>query len=129
MMKSIICALLFITLSSIKAEDNPIGKTYKVQVRAYCQKTTNGGCMGYTDCVLTFKEETVIVTYNERGNCNTGNYSKPIKGIIYKWKLKNGFIHIYNFNIYGDFKIEKDKLSAHRKKNDTWERLDFKLTK
>jgi hypothetical protein len=107
------------------------GKTYTAQISEACKEFSDGGCMIYTYCILSFEKEKVNISYNAKASCTSKEreafYQENAKRDkkTYSWFVINNRIHIEGFNDYGDFAYYNNKLVGKKNVNDKLENLEF----
>lgn len=130
----LIALFAFLTCFSIasNAQNKVIGKTYTAKYSEICKDRTDGGCMIYTWRVLAFEKDSVVVSYRTEAHCTPKeieqNYEHMYDELVksYKWTAKNNTITIQEFNEYGDFTFQNNKLTGKQKStNDEWVPVEF----
>lgn len=115
-----ILSLLFLFVEKINAQITPAGKTYTSLVSEACKIMTDGGCMLYTTCILSFDKDSVLVSYTMRAECtpkereatyaNAGDRLKK----KYKWSQNHNSITINGFTEYDPLSITDTALLAKK---------------
>jgi hypothetical protein len=79
---------------------DPTGKTYKALISESCKQMADGGCMIYEYRTLSFREDSVVVSYRVTASCSVKerekNYDRPYDNLtrIRKWTITNNIIAI-----------------------------------
>jgi len=123
-------ALVFWSTIALAQSDLP-GKMYIAEISAACSEMTNGGCMTYTDCILSFEKDSVIVSYRSREYCypesgqeeDQSHWARFRK--TYAWSMKGNEIRVKGFETYGTFAYFDHVLTGKKEMNNTWIPLEF----
>jgi len=115
-----ILLLLFLFVEKTNAQITPVGKTYTSLVSEACKIMTDGGCMLYTTCILSFDKDSVLVSYTMRAECTPkereASYANAADRLKkkYKWSQHHNSISIQGFTEYDPFSITDTALLAKK---------------
>lgn len=133
-MKNLFLVVIFCGSLNLYSQSTLVGKKYKAEIRASCEKFKNGGgCMIYDYCVLEFNKNIVKVSYITKAYCTPKEMENDYKNNVsqktaYNYTIKDNVVTIKNFNTYGKLIINQKKLIGQKESNrNEFSKLEFLL--